>query len=443
MALQSVPRTEPQAAVAPVDPNVVKTLGIHKGKGRGRAVIKAVIIILLLALAGGAIFRCVRERTAKAVTEYRTAEVGTADIRVTITATGTVKGLNTVEVGAETSGKITKVYVDFNDRVKRGQILAEIDPEQQRAAVDESSARVSAANAAIREARATLNEAKLNLARIEQQAKDGLVSQRDLESSRASAERAEASLSNSLASATVSRATLTSTKSKLEKTTIASPIDGIVLARLVEPGQTVAAGLQTPVLFKLAEDLSRMQLHGFVDESDVGRAKEGQEASFTVDAYPDKVFPSKLVSLRNEPRTEQTVVTYEAVLAVDNAELLLRPGMTATATIVSELRKDVLAVPNAALRFTPPEVAASAAAARGGGVGVRIPGMPGGGGRSGPPKKVTEAGVKPKRRVWILEGGVPKAVSVETGVSDGRVTEILGGDLAKGAQVLVDVVEKG
>lgn len=441
MVVESVPRTEPLAPAAPVDPNVIKTLGIHTGKGRGRAVIKAVIIILLLALAGGAIFRCVRQQTAKAVTEYRTAEVGTADIRVTITATGTVKGLNTVEVGAETSGKITKVYVDFNDRVKRGQILAEIDPEQQRAAVDESSARVSAANAAIREARATLNEAKLNLARIEQQAKDGLVSQKELESSRASAERAEASLSNALASATVSRATLTSTKSKLEKTTIASPIDGIVLARLVEPGQTVAAGLQTPVLFKLAEDLSRMQLHGFIDESDVGRAKEGQDASFTVDAYPDKVFPSKLVSLRNEPRTEQNVVTYEAVLAVDNAELLLRPGMTATATIIAEIRKDVLAVPNAALRFTPPEVAASAGAGRGGGVGIRIPGVSGGG-RSGAPKKVQEAGAKPKRRVWILEGGVPKAVSVETGVSDGRVTEILGGELTKGAQVLVDVVEK-
>jgi HlyD family secretion protein len=216
------------------------------------------------------------------------------------------------------------------------------------------------------------------------------------------------------------RATLKSQVSRLDKTRIVSPIDGIVLSRLVEPGQTVTAGFQTPVLFKLAEDLRRMSLYVYVDEADIGRTREGQAASFTVDAYPDKVFPSKVLSLRNEPREDQNVVTYEAVLAVDNGELLLRPGMTATATIVAELRKGVLSVPNAALRFTPPSLA-------------------------------REQAQKPRGRgVWMLsapagargEEPAPRFVPLKTGASDGQRSEVLSGALRAGDELLVDVIEE-
>jgi HlyD family secretion protein len=317
-------------------------------------------------------------------------------------------------VGAEVSGRVTQVLVDYNDKVSKGQLLAVIDPERSRAAVDESVARVRDADASIRQAKATLVEARQTRDRTALQAKDGLVSQRDLEASEAALERAEATLLSAQASATVARATLGSQRSLLDKTRIISPIDGIVLSRSIEPGQTVTAGFTTPILFKLTEDLRRMELLVYVDEADVGRTREGQSASFTVDAYPDRSFPSKVLSLRNEPKEEQNVVTYEALLQVDNSELLLRPGMTATATIVADVRKNVLTVPNAALRFAPAQIDPSQAAKPG------------------------------ERRVWILKGQgteeKPEPVAVKTGVSDGRLTELRSGSLQEGAEVIVDAV---
>jgi len=207
---------------------------------------------------------------------------------------------------------------------------------------------------------------------------------------------------------------LKSAEYRLERTKIVAPISGIVLSRLIEPGQTVNAGFQTPVLFKLTENLSRMSLHVYVDEADVGRVKEGQEATFTVDAYPGRDFASKVLSLRNEPRTEQNVVSYEAVLAVDNSELLLRPGMTATATIMADTRKDVLLAPNAALRFVPPQ--------------PPVPGR-------------NQASDAPGKRLWVLREGRPEAIDVEIGPTDGLMTEV-SGDIAEGTEVLTDIVEK-
>jgi HlyD family secretion protein len=311
---------------------------------------------------------------------------------------------------------VTRVYVDFNDRVEEGQLLAEIDPEQPLAAVDEASARVAAAEAGIQQAKATLEETRLTLAQAEAQAKEGLISQRDLNTARAAAERAKASLAGASADATLARASLKSARAKLGRTKIISPARGVVLSRQVEPGQTVTAGFETPILFKVAEDLTQMRLHVYVDEADVGRVREGQDATFTVDAFPGRTFPSKVLSLRNEPRTEQNVVSYEALLAVDNKELLLRPGMTATATIITEARKDVLLVPNAALRFAPPAPPS----------GFGPPTAPQG--PEGP-------------RVWVLEGNEPVAVSVTPGPSDGRMTEITGGALQVGQRVLTDVAE--
>jgi HlyD family secretion protein len=399
------------------DLEVVRTLGLqNENRTRRARLLWSVGAIAFLSLLGYGISRYLGQRARDRQPKFQTEAASVGDIQVVVSATGTLKGQNTVEVGAEVSGRVAKVYVDFNDQVTKGQLLAEIDPEQLQAAVDEARARVAEADAAAKQAQATLLESRQAAARAAQQVEQGLVSQKDLEAASATLLRAQASAESAAADAQLVRATLKSQVSRLDKTRIVSPIDGIVLSRLIEPGQTVTAGFQTPVLFKLAEDLRRMNLFVYVDEADIGRTREGQAASFTVDAYPDKVFPSKVLSLRNEPKEDENVVTYEAVLAVDNDALLLRPGMTATATIVSELRKHVLSVPNAALRFTPPSL----------------------------PQEVAQ---KPRGRgVWVLdqghEGARPRFVSLKTGASDGRRSEVLAGNLRAGTQVLVDVIEE-
>jgi HlyD family secretion protein len=287
--------------------------------------------------------------------------------------------------------------------------------------VDEASAQVMSASASIRLAKATKTETALAAERARQQVAEQLISKRELEAAVAAAERAEASLQSATASATVANAGLKSAQSRLAKTTILSPIDGIVLSRLVEPGATVTAGFTTPVLFKLAQDLTQMRLNVDIDESDIGRVREGLDATFTVDAYPDRTFPSKLYSLRNEPKTTSNVVTYAAVLSVDNAERLLRPGMTCTAVIVAETRSNVLVVPNAALRFVPP--------------------VKGGPGADNKKTVGVQGDSREKQRVWILKGITPTAVPVRIGATDGTVTEIASGELQPGAQVITDVKE--
>jgi HlyD family secretion protein len=380
---------------------------------RTRAVLLWLGLLLSVLAVGFGGMRWYKARELSRRPRYVSEPVTRADIQVIVSATGTLKGQNTVEVGAEVSGRVSTVHVDFNDRVAKGQLLLEIDPEQARATVDEARARVAEADAATKQAEASLLEARQNAARGEQQAKQGLVSQKELEAVRAALARGEASLDSAKATAQMSRATLKSQVSRLEKTRIVSPISGVVLARLVEPGQTVNAGMTTPVLFKLAEDLRRMNLYVYIDEADVGRTREGQRASFTVDAYPDKEFPSRLLSLRNEPKEDQNVVSYEAVLAVDNDALLLRPGMTATATIVADVRPQVLSVPNAALRFRPPSD-----------------------GRE-PPGKQPQG-----RGVWTLDGETPRFIPLKTGASDGQRSEVVSGKLEVGTKVLVDVIEE-
>jgi len=350
---------------------------------------------------------------------FETAEMKRSDVKVTVTATGTLQATTTVEVGAEVTGRVLNVNVEANDIVKEGQILAVIDPEQLRAAVAQSAAQVGSADAAIRLAHATAAEAKLSLARVRLQVAEGLAATRDLESATASAERAAANVDSAIASATLARAALSQAKSKLNKTTIVSPINGMVLARLVEPGQTVTAGFTTPILFKLAEDLTQMRLIVDVDEADVGRVRKGLEATFTVDAYPKRTFQSRVTSLRNEAKMSQNVVTYQAVLSVDNSLRLLRPGMTCTATIVSKTRHEVLVVPNAALRFAPPSAQGPFAGAQ---------------------KQVgIETDRREKQRVWLLKEGKPVPVPVQAGATDGIVTEIVNGGLQPGTAVIVDV----
>jgi HlyD family secretion protein len=384
-----------------------RALGEQRGAPRWLRWAVASVALLVLALGG---MRFVRQRAQTSAPRYETARVERGDLQVTVSATGSLASLSMVEVGAEISGRVTRVYVSHNDRVEKGQLLAELDVEQLQASIDESSARVLAANAAIQQAEVTLAEAEANLTRAEALASKGAISPSEIEAARAKRARADALLAASRADARVARAATQSVKSKFGKGRIVSPIRGIVLSRLVEPGQTVTAGFQTPVLFRIAEDLRQMALHVYVDEADIGRVREGSTATFTVDAYPERKFPSRVLSIRNEPKTEQNVVTYEAVLSVDNSELMLRPGMTATATIVAESLHDVLLVPNTALRFAPPE---------------RI-------GLLGPPTRVAEG-----PRVWVLRDGVPEPVRVKRGPTDGQKTQILEG-IESGRSVIVD-----
>jgi HlyD family secretion protein len=407
------------------DDDVAALLGTSRAPRRRWLGWLAAVLLALVAVA--AIAFGVARRASGGGPRYRTAEVSRGELRVTITATGTLQATTTVEVGAEVSGRILEMTVDANDLVKKGQVLARIDPEQLRAAVDQAAAQLSAADAAIRQAEATRRETRLQAERAHAQVKEGLASQKDLEAAIAADARADAQVQSAVANAALARAALTSARSKLDKATIVSPIDGVVLSRSMEPGQTVTAGFSTPVLFKIAEDLTRMRLDVDVDEADVGRAREGQEASFTVEAYPARTFPSKLLLLLNEPKTSSNVVTYKARLAVDNADRALRPGMTATATVTAERRPSAVLVPNVALRFTPPD-----------GPG-RAPGGPPG---MGGPKKAGEVVDKDRKNLYVIEGQGLRRVAVRVGATDGTSTELLSDELAPGAQLAVDTLSK-
>jgi len=422
------------------DPQVVARLGVGKNRALRRWLGRALALMALAAVA--AAFFVWRARVSKPATEsYVSSPVEHGDLRETVTATGTLSPLDAVQVGAEVTGRVLKVNVDVNDRVTAGQILVEIDQEQLTARVEESQAQLRSAEASVKNARASVKEAELKAQRLRELGKRGLASAQELESAEATLERAKAQVGSAAAQVTVARAGLKSTKTSQSKASIKSPIDGIVLARSVEPGQTVTAGFQTPVLFTLARDITQMRLLVDVDEADVGKVKDGQPATFVVDAYPRRQFQSKVVRLNNLPKSGTTVITYEGLLTVDNSERLLRPGMTATATVVTREVQGVLTVPNAALRFRPTSATGSQ---RGGGIPMpgfgRPPGMGGGprpAGSAGP----GGAGQKRGAAVYLLREGQPARVAVEVGVSDGKRTEIRSSELAAGSEVITDVAE--
>lgn len=407
-------------------------------KRRRRALVQKLVLAVLVLGAAGAFFwqRAVRGKSTGP--RYVTAEAKRVPLRETVMATGKFKGLDSVDVGAQISGRVARVYVDFNDQVKAGQTLAEIDPAQLLSRVEQSRAQVSATDASVRLAKATLAQAKAALARAKDMAEKGLISSKDLEAAQADAERAEASVGSSQSQATLSRASLKDAETSLSWSTIKAPIDGVVLARLVEPGQTVAASLQSPVLFTVARDLTQLTLYVDIDEADIGKLHEGQDASFTVNAWASRKFPSKVTSVHNLPTAGQTVVTYQAVLSVDNKELLLRPGMTATASIVTSDRPDVLTVPDAALRYSPPAPPKD----KPGSSPLMPMTAPRGGGQrrsAGASAAKGDAAANAGRSaLWVLENGVPKRVMVETGGSDGQNTEIISGPVNPGTVVITD-----
>ena len=406
------------------DAGMASVLGLGKGaSGAPRlkrwwiaAGVAAVVVIVIV----------VRSFSGPAGATYRQGEVTKGGLTATVTATGKLQPVNTVDLGPEISGQIATVMVDFNDRVTAGQVLAVMNTDTLKARVLQSRASLVAAKARVEDAKATALETRARLERIRELFKRGNASKQEQDSAEATYARAQAAVGSADAQVAVAAATLSSDETALAKSEIKSPINGIVLSRTVEPGQVVAATFQTPVLFKLAEDLTKMQLEVDVDEADIGHVQEQQRGTFTVDAFQDRQFPALITQVRFAPKTVDNVVTYQAVLEVDNADLLLRPGMTATATITTATRADATLIPNAALRFQPP-VAAAAAPRRG-----FFGGPPDFSAATTPPP--AKAGTV--QRVWTLDGKTPKAVEIKVGISDGLHTEVVTGEIKPGDRVI-------
>ncbi|HRD46797.1 MAG TPA: efflux RND transporter periplasmic adaptor subunit [Caulobacter sp.] len=367
---------------------------------------------------------------------YITEALKRGDLVIGVSATGTLQPVNTVSVGSELSGAIEAVLVDDNDRVRKGQILARLDTARLEDQIALNLAALASAEAAARQAAATLREAELTHDRnVRLAASSGgdFLAPATLDASQAALDRARASLGAARALITQAQANLRTSRTNLAKATIRSPIDGVVLARSVEPGQTVAASLQAPVLFTLAEDLTRMELQVDIDEADVGQVKAGQTATFSVDAFAGRVYRAGLTRVGLGSRTTEGVVTYTGVLSVDNSDESLRPGMTATAEIVADRRSGVLLVPAAALRFTPPAIE-SAAGRTGGIVSSLMPRMPGAG-------RGSRNGGGGAQRLWVLRDGQPVALPVTVGATDGQWTEVAGDGLNPGLRVITGMEE--
>ena len=367
---------------------------------------------------------------------YTVSTVSRGDMTVTVTATGTTEPRNEVSVGIEVSGTVAAVFVDYNDRVEKGDLLARLDTTILSAQLAQSNASLQLARASKQEAEATLLQMESEYARLVKlhETSGGVIpSVQELETARASRERAAATVESAKAQVEQAIAQLTVKRTELAKAEVISPVRGVVLSRLVDPGQTVAATLQTPELFVIAEDLKEMELRIEIDEADVGQVREGQSAVFTVDAYPDEEFPAEITQLRYAPISSAGVVTYEAILSVDNSDIRLRPGMTATAVIKVQQIEGALLVPNAALRFSP-RLDRSGESDGGGLVSALVPRPPRG---SVAPVRVENSGRH--RQLWLFEeSGELRAVDVLTGATDGVSTEIVAGDLAVGAEVIID-----
>lgn len=375
------------------------------GQRRRRIVLRWLFAAVLVAVGAGAAL-AMRPKPVAAADRFRSEPVSRGPLIHEVTATGHLEARGTVSVGAEISGRIASVEVDFNDRVTRGQVLARFDRTSLVAQDRQAHANLRVARTALREAELAARQAERERKRVETLFASGAVSAAERDAAIDSAAQAVTRVAGARAQISLQQAGDSIADTNLARSEIVSPIDGVVISRAVEPGQTVAAALQAPELFVLAEDLRKMQVLAPIDEADIGQVRVGQSGRFTVDAFPGKTFAVAVTEVRNAPVITQNVVTYEVVLAVENPELELRPGMTASLRIVTAEEKEALRVPNAALRFTPPGL---------------------------------EAGRGEARGVFVLgAGGEPEFVAVEPGVSDGVNTTVRGA-LAEGAPVLVDM----
>ena len=361
--------------------------------------------------------------------QYTTAVVTREDLVDTVEATGTLGAVTTVQVGSQVSGTIASLHADFNSEVKKGDVIARLDPSLMQAQVDQAAATIVRLEADVDRAQAALQDAQQKLDRGRELLKQGLVPRADVDTAESTARQAEASLQAAKAQVTQARASLNQNRVNLDHTIITAPVDGIVISRNVDVGQTVAASMSAPTLFVIAKDLTHMQVEASVDEADIGRIRQGEPVTFVVDAYPRDVFKGTVSQIRLQPVVVQNVVSYVTVIDVPNPEKKLKPGMTATVTIEIARADGVLTVPNSALRFRPPD------AARQPETGAR-PVSTSGNARGG-----AEGGsVERSRRVFALRDGQLQPVRVQTGISNGTETAVSGDELREGMTVVTGVV---
>ncbi len=362
------------------------------------------VVIVILIVVGVFIFF----KKGDKAPQYETASPERGDIRAMVSATGTVNPVTTILIGTQVSGTIKELFVDFNDVVRKGQLLAQIDPSSFEAQMAQASANLSLALANLEKSKVALRNAKTTFERNSTLFEKNFISRSDLDASETAYLSAEAQIKASEAQVLQARAALELSQTNLRYTRILSPVNGTVISRNVDVGQTVAASFQTPTLFSIAQDLKKMQINTSVDEADIGAIKKHQPVFFTVDAYPDITFRGKVSEVRNSPTMVQNVVTYDVIVDVNNSELRLKPGMTANVSIILADKKDVLRVPNAALRLRMPDKALAATAPKGPGV-------------------------------WVLDDKTPKRVLLKLGIRDGRFTEVLSGDISEQSRLIVDV----
>jgi len=344
---------------------------------------------------------------------YKTETISRGEIKSVVTATGTVNAVTTVSVGTQVSGTIKRLLVDYNSHVKQGQLLAQIDSSTFQAQVDQARANLLSAKANMEKAAVAALDARRTLQRNKELFAQNFIAKSDLETAETNVLSAQAQQKVTEAQVEQAQAALKIAETNLQYTNILSPVNGTVISRSVDVGQTVAASFQTPTLFSIAQDLTKMQINTNVDEADIGNVRVEQEVSFTVDAYPDIIFAGKVSEVRNAPTTVSNVVTYDVVIQVANPQLKLKPGMTANVSITIETRPDVLRIPSAALRFKPSD------------------------------GKIVDEGVQDKHgmkgtKVWILENGKPKPVNVTVGLSNGNYTEITAGEIKEGQEIVTD-----
>jgi len=410
------------------------------------------IVLGLVVLVGGGvgIWQWRKHAAAGAAPRFETVAIDRGPITAKVTATGTLSALVTVQVGTQVSGRIKEILVDFNSPVKKGQVIARIEPALFQAAMESARANYLAAQGSIAKLEAQAENAKLQFDRAEQLFERKAIAQADLDTARATMRAANGDVVAAKGNMAQAQAALNQAKVNLDYTTIVSPTTGVVISRSVDVGQTVAASLSAPTLFLIAEDLTKMQVDTSVAEADIGKLKAEMDATFTVDAFPSRTFKGKIRQIRNAPQTQQNVVTYDAVIDVSNPGLELRPGMTANVTFIYDHRDSALRVANAALRFQPPPELARAAWGGGGGPGQkgggqRGPGSgEGGGRRMGGGRPGGGGGETPDRRMlWVLRGPTPTPVRVRAGVSDGTNTEIETTELHEGDRVVTDAEMPG
>lgn len=344
--------------------------------------------------------------------KYRTTKVDKGDITTTVTATGTVNAVTNILIGTQVSGTIKDIYVDFNSKVKKGQVIAQIDPDVFEAQVEQARANLLSAKANLEKAEYMLFDTKRSFERNKGLFQEELISKSDFDAAETSFETRRSELSSFKAQVAQAEASLRIAQTNLKYTKIVSPVNGIVVSRNVDVGQTVAASFQTPTLFNIAQDLTKMQINNSIAEADIGKIEIGQPVEFTVDAYPESPFKGNVSEIRNAPITVENVVTYDVVVKVDNPELKLKPGMTANVSIIVSSKNNVIRIPNAALRFRPSE-------------------------KKDMPEKRGEG-----NGVWVLEKMQPKRIALTTGISDGTYTELLSGEIREGQELIVESLAK-